>query len=164
MFRPLHKIGNAIEGAPPLVYWGIIVLLAGALFAILAHIIYTFYRAMAAPPELPRVQQEEQPHLSDLKDRAFDLAAAGNYVDASRMLYKAALLLLEQSRGSRLRVGLTNQEYLGTFKVSWVIEHLQVFVDLIDWKWYRDRSFDRVDFESCRQAFASLEQRLEGEA
>ncbi len=139
-------------------------LLTGALFAILAHIIYTFYRAMAAPPALPPVQHHEQPRLSDLEERAFELAAGGNYVDASRMLYRAALLLLEHRRGSRLRVGLTNREYLGTFQVSWVIENLQVFVDLIDWKWYRDRSFDRADFESCREAFAVLEQRLEGEA
>ncbi len=68
--------------------------------------------------------------------------------------------MLEAKRGGRLRQGLTNSEYLATFRTATIREHLRVFVDLINWKWYRDNSFEQGDFGRCREAFVALENSL----
>jgi hypothetical protein len=58
---------------------------------------------------------------------------------------------------------LTNNEYLRTFRTPWVVESLRVFVDLINGKWYRDRTFDENDYLRCRGAYDSLHARLNQE-
>jgi HAMP domain-containing protein len=98
--------------------------------------------------------------LNVLLQRSGELAEAGNYVDASRMLYRAALVRLEEERGGFLRRGLTNSEYIRTFRTPWVVENLRVFADLINWKWYRDRNFEADDYRRCREAYDRLVTRL----
>ncbi len=158
---PFEAMENMLEAMPPWVAWTIIGLLVLAVIVLLGHIIYSFYMAMRVREDFSFVEENIRQDPTELIGSAERLAREGNFVDASRCLYRAALVLLENRREGRVRVGLTNREYLGTFQSGWVIENLKVFVELIDWKWYRDRSFDAQDYQRCRNAFQAIRTRLE---
>ena len=158
---PFEALGNMMEGLPPWVSWVIIALLVLTVVALLAHVIYSFYAAIRVREDFSFIKEKKPPDPTALIHEAERLAQKANFVDASRRLYRAALILLENTREGRMRVGLTNREYLQTFQSGWVIENLRVFVELIDWKWYRNRSFDAQDYQRCYQAFRSIRTRLE---
>jgi len=147
------------------VTWIVVAVLVAVLIALIAHILYSFYTAIrtSAPEsfELTRIVRVDP---AELEAEAVQLAAQGNFVDASRALYQAALAMLEERRDGRVMSGLTNTEYLGTFQTAWVKESLKVFVDLINWKWYRDRLFEEADYRQCQQAYGRLRARLQQES
>ena len=150
-----------LGAASPAVAWTIIGLLVLILFALLAHILWSFYRAIQVPQEHDYLPEEAP--LGDpeqLSRQAQTLAEARRYGDAARLLYNAALALLEAERSGRVLVALTTSEYLKTFRTPWVIENLRVFADLINWKWYGDRAIDEDDYSRCRNAYDALSARL----
>jgi hypothetical protein len=161
---PFKALGNMFEGMSPVVAWVILIVMVLTLFALLGHIVYSFYLAMRVGEDFSFIEQEEPLDPSALIDDAERLAREANFVDASRRLYRAALIMLENRREGRIREGLTNREYLETFQSGWVVDNLKTFVDLIDWKWYRDRSFSADDYQSCRYAFRNIRARLEATA
>lgn len=145
----------------PLLFWGLMVLILGGL--IVWFVLRLRQESVGAESAFPEVEAELDDLPSDVRvllQRSQELAEAGNYVDASRMLYRAALLRLEEERGGFVRRGLTNTEYLRTFRTPWVIENLKVFADLINWKWYRDRRFEAADYRRCRDAYERLDAHL----
>jgi len=143
----------------------LVVLLVIVLVALIAHLSWSIYKSVQRPTRAPVELVEEEPlGVDELVRRSRELAQAGNYVDASRALYEAALTMLEEKRRGRVRRGLTTNEYLRTFRSDWVVENLRVFVDLINWKWYRARSFDEGDYEQCVAAFDELRTRLAEES
>jgi len=164
LFSPIRRLLDSMSGLPDGLQYVIIALLLFVLFALIAHIAYTVVMAFRKDEfEISSFNQDKPLTVEDLVDTAQRHADAGDFVDASRALYRAALLSLEEKRDGRLRKGLTNTEYLRTFHTPWVIENLRVFVDLINWKWYRDNRFDRADYEACRRAYDAIQQRLQGE-
>lgn len=157
-FDLLEGSGLAI---PPSVFWTLMGLIAATL------LLWWIFRWNANRIRVSREAAVAEAEIDDLPadvrallQRSNDLAAAGNYVDASRVLYRAALVRLEEQRGGFLRRGLTNTEYIRTFRSPWVIESLRVFVDLINWKWYRARSFEAEDYRRCLDAYERLDARL----
>ena len=111
------------------------VVLVVILFALLAHILWSFYTGIRVREGVAyRLEEIPQTDPKQLETRAEELAAAGDYVGASRTLYLAALVMLEAERDGRIMAALTNSEYLDTFKTPWVIENLRTFVALINWK------------------------------
>jgi hypothetical protein len=161
-FTGLFQGAGAPLAAGSLAYWLFVGTLILVLLGLLAHILYTFFRAVRTgdDTETPALNHTEMTDPEELDVRARALAEEGNYVDASRALYRAALLRLEKKRGGRVMAGLTNTEYLGTFHLPWVIQNLRVFADLINWKWYRNRSFDKEDYAHCRRAHDEIAARL----
>ena len=165
LLAPFRWIGSFTGGAPPFVTWIIVGLCISVLLGILAHTIYAVYAARHTS-RMPIFDSEETgPRIGpdELVRQAKALAAQGNYVDASRALYRAALTLLEEKRGGLLRIGFTNTEYLRSFQLPWVRENLRTFVDLIHWKWYRAQNFDVEDYAKCSHALESIETRLNRE-
>jgi hypothetical protein len=161
----LDWLDELLEGSglpiPPSVFWSLMGLIVVAL------LVWWLFRLNANRIRATREAAEAQAEIDDLPadvrallQRSNELAAAGNYVDASRVLYRAALVRLEEQRGGFLRRGLTNTEYIRTFRSPWVIESLRVFVDLINWKWYRARSFEAEDYRRCLDAYERLDARL----
>lgn len=154
----LDEVGLPI---PPVLFW----ILIGALglgFALWLFWWFPRHRGRGAQG-LAQAEAELDDLPSDVRtllQMSREAAEAGNYVDASRALFRAALVRLEQERGGHLRRGLTNTEYIRTFRAPWVVENLKVFADLINWKWYRARSFDEADYRRCRDAFERLDARL----
>ena len=137
------------------------VVLIVTLVLLLGHIIYSFQSAMRGARPLHIASAEvERPDPAEFERRSKALAAEGDYVEASRLLYQAALLRLELQRNGHFRRALTNREYLATFHTEWVIADLKVFATLIDWKWYRDRAFDEEDYGQCAAAYSRLCTRL----
>lgn len=154
---------NSLLGDSPMwVTYAFIGVLSAILVALVGKAVYSVYRSLQRTPEAP-IDFEVTPRFNpdELVRRAGELAASGNFVDASRTLYRAALTLLEDKRGGRVLNGLTTSEYLRTFHTPWVIENLKVFTDLINWKWYRDKSFDAEDYARCRGAFEAIQQHLQ---
>lgn len=160
--RLMEFLFSPLEGASPVVLWVLASVLILVLLALLAHIVYSFYAALRTPQEGHyTVREEVMEDPADLERRAEAFAASQNYVDATRTLLLAALTALERKRGGRVRPGWTNLEYLRSFRTPWVIDTLRVLVDLINWKWYRDRSFDAADYDRCRAAYQRLRARLD---
>ncbi len=148
--------------SPPWVTYAVIGVLSAVLVALLGKAVYTAYRSLRGVEQAPlEYEIAPRPDPDALVQRAGELASQGNYVDASRTLYRASLILLEERRGGRIMTGLTNSEYLRTFHTPWVIENLKVFADLINWKWYRDKSFDADDYAQCHTAFEAIHRYLQ---
>jgi len=169
LFKPLKRvlkyIDNMLSNAPPGLATVLYVVLIVIAVALLVHIILTFRKALRNRAEQEPVVIAEGPApAAELAARGKQYAAEGNYVDASRLLYQAALTMLEERRKGRVRKGLTNSEYLHTFRSQWVIDQLRVFVELINWKWYRARTFDADDYARCLSAFETIESRLREES
>ncbi len=157
----LDSVLGVGEVGANLIFWALIAILV----ALLAKMVYTLVHATGRQQGRTVTLDDAPPATADeLQAQASVLARQGNFVDASRTLFRAALVLLEERRGGRLRKGLTNREYIRTFSKPWVIEHLNTFVWLIDNKWYRDNAFDAGDYEKCGQALQSLRDRLEESA
>lgn len=157
LFGPFAGAASALPLPVTLLLWGLLIL--GVVALLLAGGM-ALMRARRGLLVLPGTQEAETDPLA-LERIAFQLADAGNYVDASRKLFHAALAMLESKRGGRLRLALTNSEYLETFRTSAVIENLGVFVRLINEKWYRDMCFERQDFMACREAYDRLRSHVE---
>ncbi len=158
---PLIRLGEAVGEAGGWVMWLVVILLLALLAGILAHIVYVVLFSRRGADE-PALEFETGGRLDPaaLRMEAERLAEAGDFAGAIRTLYKTALVMLEAKRGGRFRSGLTNHEYMNTFKSDWVVENLRVFVQLINWKWYANLSFEPRDYERCAEAFAELESKL----
>ena len=160
----MKALQSMIGGLPAELEYAVYALLIAVSVGLIIHIVYTIRKAVQPPDIGPIIIDEGGPapaHVLEARSRA--LAEEGNYVDASRTLLVAAFALLEETRHGRVRRGLTTSEYLNTFTADWVVENLRVFVDLINWKWYRARSFDASDYAQCRQAYDAIETRLNEE-
>ena len=163
----LEQFLNVVERIAPAGTWGFYLLvtaLIAILCALMAHIIYTMYLAMRPPTHAMTSRDSENGAGFDHKpivEQARELAARSLYGDATRVLFRAALTLLEAKRGGRIRKGLTNREYLRTFRSDWVVNSLKPFVDVLDRKWYRSEPFQPEDFQRCEAALESLEQALQ---
>jgi hypothetical protein len=167
-FRPIGDVLRGIfdffGGMPPILAW----LLVGAVVAFLIWMLWRMGQAYAEARRIPKsaavaFTEEKVSTLKELLQQVQAFAAQENYVDASRTLYRAALVMLEDKRGGRVMNGLTTTEYLDTFRTDWIRDNLRVFADLINWKWYRARSFDANDFAQCQSAFDVLQERLRKE-
>jgi hypothetical protein len=163
VFKAIQEYFDALAATSPVLAYAVYIGLIVLVLLFIGHIGYSVYRGVrsAPAPAVPNVETKVETS-SEFLAEAERLATEGNYVDASRLLYKGALILLEAKRGGRLRQGLTNSEYLSTFRTATVREHLRIFVDLINWKWYRDNTFEHDDFGRCRDAFVALESTLLG--
>jgi hypothetical protein len=158
---PFHAFARMLGFTTPIIAWIITLLLVVVLFALLAHIVYTLYLTMGTSKG--QFVLDEEPRLRDprmLIEESQRLAEQKIYADATRKLYLAALIMLENKRDGRVQQGLTNNEYLRTFQSKWILENLNVFVELINWKWYREREMSYQDYAHCQKAFEVIQIRL----
>jgi len=161
ILKAINSYFDALAATSPVLAYAVLIGLVVLVILLIGHIGYSVYRGAQSAPAPAALKVEAKVETSSqFLAEAERLATEGNYVDASRLLYKGALIMLEAKRGGRLRQGLTNSEYLSTFRTATVRDHLRVFVDLINWKWYRDNTFEQGDFGRCREAFVALENNL----
>jgi hypothetical protein len=155
-------VGDFLRHMSPATLRLILYVCLAVLVAILAYNGYVLYKTRRVAVEsFVTIGPAQSLTAPQLVQEAQRLAAEGNFVDASRRLFLAALVLLEDKRGGRLRQGLTNSEYLQSFRTPWVRDNLRVFVDLINWKWYRSQNFNSDDFARCRLAYDTISARLD---
>jgi hypothetical protein len=167
-FDPIDEFFRWLQGmlgnAPPGIATFLYVILIVVLIALVAYVAYSVKRVVRRPKEESDVVEiKKRLPAEEMVIQAKAAANLGNYVDASRLLFEAALTALEDKRMGRVRRGLTNSEYLRTFRAPWVVDNLRVFVNLINWKWYRARSFDASDYALCLAAYEAIDAGLNEE-
>ncbi len=158
-FRALERMFQTLS---PNVMIAVIVLMSVLVLGLLVHITYSLYLSMKRKKDLAVIPVEQSTDPGIYVVEAKKLALAGNFVDASRKLYLAALTMLENKRKGRVKWELTNREYRNTFESEWVKTSLSVFGELIDNKWYKGGSFEETDFIHCKQAFETIQRKLAG--
>jgi hypothetical protein len=165
ILKPIVWIFQSLHGLPPVLQIFVVVILVVILVALIAHIIWTFVNAVR------RSRIDQSSVLSDRErsvdprhlERSAELAAtAGQYVEAVRFLFKAALVRIEQSEKKKLRVGITNRELLRRYQKSPLSAPLAQITDLIDRKWYGTESCESTDYEVCQSQHVSICAVLQG--
>lgn len=146
-------------GAVPRVF---AILGAGIAAAFLAVLLSYWIRGLAGSvvgeATTRRRSGDDVPHTAaDARDQAVTLAQTGNYREAVRALYLAALLSLEEQGLVPYDRSLTNRELLARVThVQSVRRHLRPVVELFDTVWYGIREPDAATFEDYRQHVDAL--------
>jgi hypothetical protein len=136
----------------------VIVLLVAVLVALIAHIVYSLHQGLRTHIGLGASLSSKRRQLDpvQLERQAEEAANRQDYIGAVRLLFRAAVLRLDQRAGRQSRPGTTNREYLTRYRASGVIDALKQFVDVIDAKWYGYGECDVDDYRRCRQAHAMI--------
>jgi hypothetical protein len=153
------------------------VVLAGLLIAILIVAGLQFFQrrgtAAAATekpqtgqtaPSLDDVLRQPQPETAAaLWRQAEQLAGAGNYPGAVRLLYAAVLAVLHRANLIRYEATRTNGEYLDQLRANSdspedVHEPFRRLTGLFELKWYGERACRAEDYQGCRE----LAERIRG--
>ena len=95
-----------------------------------------------------------------LERLAQEAVAQGDFISAVRYLFRACLVRLQANDERTFRPGMTNREYLRRFRKTSFVDSLALFVELIDTKWYGGGDCRREDYESCRTAYALIQQQM----
>ena len=161
ILTPFRWLMELTEGLPALLRWTIVVGLVVILVLVIAHIVYTIVMAVRGPrrnPSLPALDERATQDPDLLERQAEEAAACGEWVDAIRLLFRAALLRLEAREKRRFRVGTTNREHLRRYRNSPIANPLRLLVDTLDLKWYGDAPCQPDDYATCHQAHAQIRQ------
>ncbi|MCP4511528.1 MAG: hypothetical protein GY826_34595, partial [Fuerstiella sp.] len=137
ILKPIVWIYESLHGLPPVLQIIVVVILTVIMVALSTHIIWSFVNAIKGSKveQLAGVQNRERHVDPRHLERSAELSAAdGQYVEAMRLLFKAALIRIEQSEKRRLRVGITNRELLRRYQKSPLSGPLSQITDLIDRK------------------------------
>jgi hypothetical protein len=140
----------------------------GVLLAIivLAVVLLIQQRSQAPPVTQSPQSGNKAPSLDDVLSRpepktagvlwrqAEELAAAGNYLEAVRLLYAAVLAQLHRASLIRYEATRTNGEYLDQVRAGADAEGLHEtfrrLTGLFELKWYGERRCQAEDYQSCR--------------
>lgn len=153
-------------------------LLAGLLLAVVAVAVVLWRQRSPATPgeapaedvplpptEAPAFQPEEQ-SAAELSRRAEALARRGEYLEALRCFYLAALTRLHEKELIRYERTRTNGEYLRQLRAAEEAREVAGafgrLTRLFDRKWYGDRAANADDYERCRELSAELREAIEG--
>src|SRR5690606_25935134 len=118
---PIIWLFESMEGMPLFRRILLIAALGLALLALSAHIVWTLIAALWPGPvrglgsAAPRQQPTDPRELEEQAERA---ASSGEHLDAIRLLFRAALLRIEQAEQRKLRIVMTNRELLRRYSAS----------------------------------------------
>lgn len=142
-----------------IVFWGIM-LAAGAVAILIARRNWT-PRPIAAKaplveatkPSLQNLLAHANPRtVAELWQRADDLARKGQFLEAVRSLYLAALILLHRSNLIRFEPTRTNGEYLDQLRSHKPLQDsFRAMTGIFELKWYGQRNCRPEDWVSCRE-------------
>lgn len=160
IIAPFKWIYELSEGLPGVLRWLIVLALAVAVVAIVAHIIYTLVSAMRGGDRerfvLPTEPAPARMTATELEQLAESAAARGELIVAVRFLFRASLARLELREKKLTRRGLTNREHLRRYRGTPFFEPLEILVSTIEWKWYGEQTCVNEDWETCRRAYQSM--------
>lgn len=162
IFRPFRQFAENLYDLSPLLFWLMVVGLVLILVALITHIVYSFRIALARRAEnisgLSRANRFIDP--ARLEADAKSAAAAGDYIRAVRLIFRACLARLEAAEARALRAGMTNRELLHRYRSTPMAAALQTFVETIDTKWYGHEYCAIQDYEACLQAQGIVQQHI----
>jgi hypothetical protein len=158
LLRSFLKLMDQLWDVSPVLAWVVIILLIVTLLALTIHVVYTLRRGLRSHIGLGATLSGKRRQLdpAQLEREAEEAANRLDYIGAVRLLFRAAVLRLDQHAGRTARPGMTNREYLARYRASNVNDALGQFVDVIDAKWYGYGACDVDDYRRCRQAHALI--------
>ena len=159
LLTPFRWLFDAMDGLPEWLRWLIVVGLFVLLLALVAHIIYAVVTALRGPKRSAKARALSEPRHLDpaLAEREAEAAAAaGDYIGAIRLLFRACLLRLAAGEKRAFRPALTNREYLRRYRGTPVFDGMSLFVETIDCKWYGDAVCAQTDYKACRDAHGRI--------
>ena len=153
----LEFLGRLWDISPALA-WLVCILLIATLVALVVHIVYSLRQGFRSHIGLGSaiISRRRQFDPGQLEREAEEAANRHDYIGAVRLLFRAAVLRLDQRHGRVARPGTTNREYLARYRATGVIDALAQFVDVIDAKWYGYGECDVDDYRRCRRANALI--------
>lgn len=159
ILSPLFWLFERLNGLPMPVRILVTALLSVLLVVLVIHMVWSFVAAVRQTKTTitRRAPREQKVDPSTLEASAEQAAAAGEYLEAARLLFRAAILRIEGSEKRRLRVGITNRELLRRYRSSALSEPLSRLVDVIDRKWYGAEDCVQADYEQCRSEHARIQ-------
>jgi hypothetical protein len=154
ILTPMFHFFAGLWDMSPLLAVAVVILLGMVLVMLLAHIAYTFHQAMQKRTKTASLGALATKTLDprSLEIEAEEAAHHQDYIRAVRLLFRASLLRLEQADRRGIRPGITNREYLRRFRDTAAHDTLQMFVDIIDAKWYGYGTCDVRDYMKCQWA------------
>ena len=158
LLRLFHDFMDQLWDISPVLAWLVVILLVVTLVAVTFHIVYTLRQGIRSHIGLGTALSSKRKGLdpAQLERQAEEAAGQSDYIGAVRLLFRAAVLRLDQHAGRASRPGMTNREYLIRYRATSVIDALGQFVDVIDAKWYGYGECDVEDYRRCRQAHALI--------
>jgi hypothetical protein len=104
-----------------------------------------------APEPEDYLDQPDQQNVQSLWQQADDLARAGNFLAAVRVLYLSVLALLHQAQLIRYERTRTNGEYVDQLRPRQALQRpFLSLTGLFELKWYGERACQPDDYQSCR--------------
>jgi len=140
-------------------FWGVLLALCAIALIIARRNWMPKQKSVKAPivektkPSLENLLARSDPQtIAELWRQADDLARHGQFLEAVRSLYLAALVLLHRSNLIRFEPTRTNGEYLNQLKPHEDLQHsFQAMTGIFELKWYGERVCQLEDFSSCRE-------------
>jgi len=166
--RILHWFGNleVLRNDSPILYWMIVLAIAGACTALVAHVTYTIWMAMTAPEPTPS-QRAAGAKIPDLAREAEALAASGRYLDAAHRLMLATFRTLAERSLIELRPDRSNRWIRSALTSSAIgpklAQELDALIERTERRWFGDRAHDPEIpeiYTRWRAAFDQLSSRV----
>jgi hypothetical protein len=164
ILKPFEWLFNALDGLPDAIRWLVVVGLALLLLLLLGHIVWTFIVAIRRAPVRSRRLNAERDRAidpADLEREAETRGARGDYIEAIRLLFRAAVLRLQRAEKRPFRPGFTNRELLRRYQSSPLFDPLKGFVETIDAKWYGLQPCNPEDYAVSRVRHIELRKLIE---
>jgi hypothetical protein len=158
LLRGLSSI-EVLRNDSPLLYWMVVLALAGVSVALIAHVTWTIWIAMTAPrPISPAPASGTNP--PDLAREAEALAASGRYLDAAHRLMLASFRTLAERPVIELRPDRSNRWIRAALRGSTLAENLATELDALvertERRWFGDRTNDPEIYARWRAAYEQL--------
>jgi hypothetical protein len=161
LFELLDRAFSPVSRAAAQGGGGLAWLMAGLGLLIVGVVLALWLRGLRhalAPSARPqRDDPEATLSAGEAAQRASDLARAGDYRRAARMLYLSSLLWLDENGRLRYDRSLTNREYLSHLGNDPALrERLRPVVETFDRVWYGDVALDAAGFAAYEGQVAAL--------
>ncbi|MCA9028153.1 MAG: hypothetical protein KDA86_23285 [Planctomycetaceae bacterium] len=165
ILKPFVWLFEALDGLPVALRVLVIVVLGLVAIALIFHIIWSLVASIRQSPGRERLAPLDRESLVDplvLEAAARKAEADGEYLESVRLLFRAALRRIELAEDKKLRVGITNRELLRRYRQSPLSEPLQLFVEMIDRKWYGGETCESADALHCRESYGQIQTLTQG--
>lgn len=164
LLAPFLWLFQALDGLPMFLRIVVSIVLSIVAILLIIHIIWSLAVAVRGTKktETVRALQEKTTDPGELEAAADEAAGKGFWLDAVRLLLRAALVRIERAERKKFRRGLTNRELLRRYRRTALSDPLTRLIEVVDRKWYGDEDCQSADYEVCRTQHASIRTLTEG--
>ena len=158
-FSTVRAVADWLGALPSLMRWGVVIVLIAILVLLIVHSFRSLtrsYRRRTDHLDGNRLRGGDRRTALAFEQEAMQSATAGDWLNATRLLLRAAVTGLEQSQGRRFRESTTNRMYLRRYRTTTVQTDLKQLVETTERTWYGGQACLQSDYENCRVAYQSI--------